>query len=184
METSQDEVESKICSISSKTVKPEEIMKKYKNYKVNSLKLSVYKDVTLRIFQTINIIKEIEVFPRVPELLRVDFKFKKKGFKKLLIFDLDETLIHTKRDEDDVDDVEFLVELYGEDFVNVVPDVWVDMVPPDDDMVIRSGFFIRPYLFDLLRASNVDYEVAVFTAGFDWYANPILDHLDPDGTLI
>ena len=98
---------------------------------------------------------------------------------------MDETLIHTKRDEDDVDDVEFLVQLYGEDFVNVKPDVWVEMVPPDtDDLVIKSGFFIRPYVDELLRASNLDYEVAVFTAGFDWYANPILDYLDPDGTLI
>ena len=98
---------------------------------------------------------------------------------------MDETLIHTKRDEDDVDDVEFLVQLYGEGFVNVEPDVWVEMIPPDsDDLVIKSGFFIRPYVYDLLRASNVDYEVAVFTAGYDWYANPILDYLDPDGTLI
>ena len=98
---------------------------------------------------------------------------------------MDETLIHTKRDEDDVDDVEFLVQLYGEGFVNVEPDVWVEMTPPDtDDLVIKSGFFIRPYVYDLLRAANLDYEVAVFTAGYDWYANPILDYLDPDGKLI
>jgi TFIIF-interacting CTD phosphatase-like protein len=25
--------------------------------------------------------------------------------------------------------------------------------------------------------------VAVFTAGYDWYANPIIDRLDPTGTL-
>ena len=30
----------------------------------------------------------------------------------------------------------------------------------------------------------MDYEVAVFTAGFDWYANPIIDKIDPSGTLI
>ena len=30
--------------------------------------------------------------------MKIDFKFKKKGFKKLLLFDLDETLIHIWRD--------------------------------------------------------------------------------------
>ena len=34
---------------------------------------------------------------------KIDFKFKKKGFKKLLIFDLDETLIHVKRDNEEED---------------------------------------------------------------------------------
>jgi len=31
---------------------------------------------------------------------------------------------------------------------------------------------------------NQKYEVAVFTASYDWYANPIIDVLDPDGTRI
>ena len=94
-------------------------------------------------------------------------------------------MIHTKRDEDDVDDVEFLVELYGEDHLNLEPDIWIEMTPPDSDGdVFQSGFFIRPHVYDLLRTANLDYEVAVFTAGYDWYANPILDYLDPDGTLI
>ena len=92
---------------------------------------------------------------------------------------MDETLIHTKRDEDDVDDAAFLVELYGEDHVNLEPDEWVNMSPPDSDEMYKSGFFIRPYVYDLLRAVNQEYEVAVFTAGYDWYANPILDHIDP-----
>ena len=47
-----------------------------------------------------------------------------------------------------------------------------------------QGVFVRPYLLECLRAANTDYEVAVFTAGFDWYANPILDKIDPSGTLI
>lgn len=31
---------------------------------------------------------------------------------------------------------------------------------------------------------NAKYEVAVFTAGYDWYANPIIDEIDPEGKLI
>ena len=47
-----------------------------------------------------------------------------------------------------------------------------------------QGVYVRPYLQEVLRAANTDYEVAVFTAGYDWYANPIIDKIDPSGTLI
>mgnify|MGYP001117285906 CR=1 FL=1 len=40
-------------------------------------------------------------YEELPEFKKFDFKFKKQGFKKLLIFDLDETLIHVKRSIDD-----------------------------------------------------------------------------------
>lgn len=33
----------------------------------------------------------------LPEDQKIKFKFKKKGFNKLLLFDLDETLIHVRR---------------------------------------------------------------------------------------
>ena len=86
--------------------------------------------------------------------MRIDFQFKKKGFKKVLILDIDETLIHTKRDEDDVDE-EMLIELYGEDHAKMKPDVWIQMTDPDGDGdPISSGFFIRPYIYDLLRVAN------------------------------
>ena len=55
---------------------------------------------------------------------------------------------------------------------------------PDSAQALRSGFFVRPYLKECLLAVNQDYEVAVFTAGQDWYANPIIDRIDPEGKLI
>lgn len=58
------------------------------------MKMSVYKSMTLHIFHSINIIKQIKERPFLPDEIMVDFKFKKEGFKKLIIFDLDETLIH------------------------------------------------------------------------------------------
>jgi TFIIF-interacting CTD phosphatase-like protein len=51
--------------------------------------------MTLRIFHSINFIKQLSQFPVIPESKKIDFKFKKEGFNKLLIFDLDETLIHS-----------------------------------------------------------------------------------------
>lgn len=43
----------------------------------------------------------------MPELTSdqvIEFKFKKPGFTKLLIFDLDQTLIHSPRDQNEGED--------------------------------------------------------------------------------
>ena len=56
--------------------------------------------------------------------------------------------------------------------------------PGSDYGPFKQAVFKRPYLIECLRAANVDYEVAVFTAGYDWYANPIINMIDPTGTLI
>jgi len=40
-----------------------------------------------------------EEYQEFPEDQKMPFTFKKKGFNKLVIFDLDETLIHVKRDD-------------------------------------------------------------------------------------
>ena len=42
-------------------------------------------------------------FPEVTPEEEIEFKFKKPGFSKLLIVDLDETLIHSLRSEDEED---------------------------------------------------------------------------------
>lgn len=65
------------------------------------MKSSDYKNLTLHIFRSINIIKQIKDKPDIQEDQYIDFKFKKPGFKKLLIFDLDETLIHVQREAED-----------------------------------------------------------------------------------
>ena len=114
----------------------------------------------------------------------IEFKFKKPGFSRLLIFDLDETLIHTKRDQDEIQDAQ-LTFLYGNDYRDRPVDEEVKMSPPDEDCEpFLSGFFVRPYLNECLKFVNQHFEVAIFTAGYDWYANPILDRIDPSGTLI
>ena len=100
----------------------------------------------------------------------------------MLIFDLDETLIHTVRDTEDMEEQQLMM-LYN-DMYGVEPDEWVDIMEPDSAQALRSGFFVRPYLKECLLAVNQDYEVAVFTAGQDWYANPIIDRIDSEGKLI
>lgn len=76
-------------------------------FHLKSLMVSAYKEMTLRIFHSINFIKQLRDFEPIPEQSRIDFKFKKPGFDRLLIFDMDETLIHSLRTEEEDPDFDF-----------------------------------------------------------------------------
>jgi CTD small phosphatase-like protein 2 len=128
----------------------------------------VYRSMTLHIFHSLNIIKQIKEQHQPAQLLPLTLTK-----KRLLIFDLDETLIHCEREE-----------LLEQDEKQFKPEVYIDILTPDSAERVPTGFTVRPYALECLRAANQFYEVAIFTAGFDWYANPIIDYLDPTGTLI
>ena len=51
-------------------------------------------------------------------------------------------------------------------------------------LLCEARFSVRPYTRKCLEFANRHFEVAVFTAGKQWFADPILDWLDPSGTLI
>lgn len=54
--------------------------------------------MTLRIFHSINYFKNLDAKPAIREEDKINFRFTKPGHDKLLIFDLDETLIHSIQD--------------------------------------------------------------------------------------
>lgn len=45
--------------------------------------------------------------------------------------------------------------------------------------VAKCGFNIRPFTKECLELVNKFYEVVVFTASHKWYADVILDYIDP-----
>ena len=96
----------------------------------------------------------------------IDLVWKKrdKGINKLIIFDLDETLAHCVRSE----------------HPDRPPDVRLD-IKMQSGKTLRAGFNVRPYTKQMLEHVNKYYEVAVFTASHKWYADVILDHIDPKG---
>lgn len=97
----------------------------------------------------------------------LDLKKKHLGIHKLLLFDLDETLAHCVRTENPEyePDVKLLIRLQsGSNF--------------------RASFNIRPFTHEMLNEVNKYYEVAVFTASHKWYADEILNYMDPTGELI
>jgi len=97
---------------------------------------------------------------------KIDLQLKKrdKGITKLLIFDLDETLAHCVRSEKP----------------DRAPDVKLD-IKLQSGKLYKASFNIRPYTHKMLEVVNKYYEVAVFTASHKWYADVILDYIDPKG---
>ena len=81
-----------------------------------------------------------------------------------MIFDLDETLAHCVRQEN----------------ASQPPDVRLD-IHTQTGKVLNAGFNVRPHTVEMLEEVNKYYEVVVFTASHKWYADVILDHIDPKG---
>jgi len=99
-------------------------------------------------------------------LINLDLKKigKDRNITKLLIFDLDETLAHCVRTNTENSDRE--------------PDVKLD-IRLQSGKDYKASFNIRPYTHKMLEVVNKYYEVAVFTASHKWYADVILNHIDP-----
>lgn len=125
------------------------------------------REFTIHILQSIHYLQNMDPIPEDEVLARqIDFKFTKKGIQKLLIFDLDETLAHCVRQENP----------------DRPPDTRLD-ITLQSGRTLKAGFNIRPYTHEMLRLVNKYYEVAVFTASHKWYADVILDYMDPGKNL-
>jgi Dullard-like phosphatase family protein len=85
-------------------------------------------------------------------------------FKKTVVLDLDETLVHS-----------------SPNIAN--PDHTINKVLPDGTtMVIKVN--VRPFARDFLRTLSSIAEIMIFTAGVKSYADTILNLLDPGGQFI
>jgi len=81
--------------------------------------------------------------------------------RKTIIFDLDETLIHSCKSP---------LEKYDRSVKATMPSRGEKII----------GFNVRPYLDELLEALKEHFELVIFTASHFCYASPILDDIDPN----
>lgn len=123
------------------------------------------------LFQTFQGLKIVKTLPPV-DLEQLKEKRinvpRRPGYenKKTVIFDLDETLVHC-----------------CENIEESKPDIRVPVHFPNGE-IITAGINIRPYAIECLKEANKNFEVFVFTASHQCYANVVLDQLDPTGELI
>ena len=59
------------------------------------------------------------------------------------------------------------------------PDIELD-IKLQNGRTLKAGFNIRPYTKECLELVNKYFEVVVFTASHKWYADVILDYIDPE----
>lgn len=90
--------------------------------------------------------------------------------KRLLLLDMDETLIHAATTVD----IE-INQIYGAD---AKPDFYTSFV--DQGHEIQIGVFKRPYLKELFERAMPYFQICVYTASEKMYADAILDVLDPE----
>jgi CTD small phosphatase-like protein 2 len=64
------------------------------------------------------------------------------------------------------------------------PDIEIPIYDPKSNEITKASFSVRPYLKEFLTFSNIYFEVGIFTAGNQWFADKIVDYLDPDDKFI
>ena len=86
------------------------------------------------------------------------------SYKKTLVLDLDETLIHTSL------------------IPTGTPDLILNAVKNNESVSILNVYF-RPYASELLKEAGKLFEVIIYTASMKRYADPIIDSLDVDNNV-
>jgi Dullard-like phosphatase family protein len=125
---------------------------------------TLYKQHLYQTFQAMRLISSLSGCDEVRQ--KMQYLPRRAGYqhKKTVVFDLDETLVHCCPNVHEAQ-------------------VSITVNFPDGERA-QAGINIRPYVRDVLKAANEDYEVIVFTASQKCYADGVLDYLDPTGGLI
>jgi len=94
-----------------------------------------------------------------------------------LVLDMDECLVHSKFHNEMVEcrQAEYRPEQLEEDYVDTFE------IEMDDGE--RAIVYKRPGLDSFLEEASKHFDLYVFTAGLEAYGKPILDELDPKGTI-
>lgn len=110
--------------------------------------------------------------PTLEELSSKFMSFGQPTRAKVLVLDMDETLIHSRflqsEDQESDDNGDFIVSIAS----------------ASGSDQIRISVKMRPFLDNCLEHLAKYYEIAVFTAGEQTYADAVLDYLDEERQII
>ena len=137
-------------------------------HEMKGLQGHVYLELLVHIYQSINFLQNLEIPEEQIIEKQIEVHFKKPNMTKMLLLDLDETLVHCVKKPNPLRP----------------PMVKVDITTPNGNVIKNVGFNIRPHTKELLQEANKWFEVCVYTASTPQYANAIIDTLDPTGELI
>ena len=98
----------------------------------------------------------------------------RKLTNKTLVLDLDDTLVHTLSDK----------KVYSQKDLKNLEINSVSYFDPKKGLKIAIKYIIRPYALSFLQNIFPFYEIILFTASDQYYADSIVDNLDPEKTMI
>lgn len=126
----------------------------------------IYREHLFQTFQALKLARSLPPVEMAQLRAKRVFLEKRKGYanRKTMIFDLDETLVHCCEN-------------------SAQGDVVLPITFPTGE-VINAGINIRPFAKECLQEANKLFEVVVFTASHQCYADVVLNYLDPTGELI
>ena len=111
--------------------------------------------------------------------------------KKILLLDLDETLVHADFSEEFIDDkYDTIIKFKSKneeneknDFFSDDDSTWCDANDSEDDLH-SVGLFVRNGVNDFLKEANKYFDIGIFTASVKEYADAVISFLDPENKLI
>ena len=129
----------------------------YDNYVKNALKL-----ISLIPFRKLNLNEKIK---EISKKINYENLKKNETDKKLLILDLDETLVHTDLDFSFKDKKIYDTVLYFDS---------------EEEKNIPLPLIVRPGLYEFLDYASQNFDLAVFTASDQEYADAIINYIEKD----
>ena len=120
------------------------------------------------------------------------------GTKKILLLDLDETLIHADFNEEFLNDenikydaiISFCSEISNSKNNNKNDNNESNKIDyenkdySNEKILNNVGIFLRPGVHNFLIETSKYFEIGIFTASVPEYANAVIDYLDPDKKYI
>ena len=117
-----------------------------------------------------------------------------KSERKILILDLDETLIHADFNEEFANqDIKYdkIISFYSEEEPLPCNDAEDEELTDDDSkdlsavkVLNKVGIFLRPGVNFFLETASKYFEIGVFTASVPEYADAVINYLDPENKYI
>lgn len=111
--------------------------------------------------------------------------------KKILLLDLDETLIHADFEEEFTNDkydtiIRFKEKNDGKEIFkeNENDSTWCGTNEVDDENIHSVGIFVRNGVNEFLKEANKYFDIGIFTASVKEYADAVINFLDPENKLI
>ena len=140
-------------------------------------------------------LEDPNIFEGVPQILSNKINLDSSSQKKILLLDLDETLIHADFDEEFAENksikydtiIKFTTKIEKNENLGENEDedkIEEEKIEEDEEIEHSVGIFVRNGVNEFLNEVSKHFDVGIFTASVKEYADAVISFLDPENKLI